>query len=160
MESFFRVVSREIVYSFGVDATEWSEKDHNLLTEGMILAWKENDRWTDEEATEECRKQVMDILFRKFKRTYGPRIDNCSCWFSHEAAFRDYRAKGKEVFEEDLAFEEGVSKFAGIFYDELREMFNIDTIGVYDEYKKMVMEGWSYKDYQRHLDSLKKGQKN
>jgi hypothetical protein len=36
----------------------------------MILRWKENPDWTDEEATDACADEVDRILFRNFNRTY------------------------------------------------------------------------------------------
>jgi hypothetical protein len=157
MSSFGKIVNRETVLSFGVKPSEWDDEDQALLHESMILAWKENPDWTDEQATEACKKQVDRIRFENFKRTYKYAVQMVpDDWHSMEEAYADYLAHGKKGFEKLLNEAVEFADFCKEFYEDLREMYNICSAGMQDAFLDMKKKGWTHAEYRRHLKEQKK----
>lgn len=156
MSSFHRIVNRETVLGFGVKPTEWDDDDQALLNECMILASKENPDWTDEEATEACRKQVDRILFSNFERTYKAALHKAQdLWDTTEEAYEAYRTEGKKGFETLLNENIEFALFAKEFYDDLREMYNICSAGMLDSFEDMKKKGWTHADFRSDLNKKK-----
>lgn len=152
MSSFFSIVNRETVLSFGVKPCDWDEDDQAYLHEAMIIAWKENPDWTDEEAKAACKEQVDRILYQNFKRTYGRLLKEAIClWQNTPQAFEAYKEMGMKKFEEALNEEAEYQEFGEEFYSELREMYNICGAGMRDAFNSMKAKGWSFDDYRKDL---------
>jgi hypothetical protein len=157
MASFQRIVNRETVLTFGVKPCDWDDEDQAQLHEAMILAWKENPDWTDEQATEACKKQVDRIRFANFKSTYKYVVEKApDDWHSMEEAYADYLEHGKKGFEKLLNEAVEFADFCRQFYETLREMWNIDYEGMQDAFLDMKQKGWTHADYKRHLNEQKK----
>jgi len=156
MSSFNRIVNRETVLGFGVKPCEWDDEDQADLHECMILRWKENPDWTDEEATEACKKQVERIRFENFKRTYKASLRKArELWYTPEEAYEAYLEQGKKDFESTLNEEIEFGEFAKEFYDDLREMYNICSAGMMDSFQDMKKKGWTHADFRRDLNKKK-----
>jgi hypothetical protein len=151
MSKFEAVVSKETVSSFGVDMSLWGDYEHELLTECMILAWKENPDWTEEDAKEECKEQVHQILFDWFKKNLGYLVNKTNYWTSLEYAYKDFSKTTLKEFLVSLQEKQELQDFAEVFYDDLRELYNIDSEGVEDEFQRMKDKGWSFSQYKSWL---------
>jgi hypothetical protein len=159
--SFQRIVTRETVLSFGIKPYEWDDEDQADLHESMILCWKENPDWTDEEATEACRDQVDRILFRNFERTYKYLLSQVSdLWRTPEKAYIVYVDEGKRSFEEQLNEHIEYLNFCKEFYDDLREMWNIDTAGMYEAFQKMKKNDWTHTQYRNYIQEQRAAKRN
>jgi hypothetical protein len=157
---FSRIVTREKVLSFKVDSEFWTDNEQSQLHEFMILAWKENPDWTEEEATEAMREQVEELLYRKFRQHFGVLINEASVYgMRTQDAFKIYRQKGVYALIKELNELTEFTKFCHHFYDDLRELWNIDTVGVEEEFQKMKQKGWSFRQYRVYLDSEKRNQR-
>lgn len=150
--SFSNIVNRETVLSFGVKPSEWDEDDQASLHEAMILAWKENPDWTDEEATAACKEQVEQILLRNFKQTYKIALQSAqNLWYTPKQAYAVYRSEGKKRFEILLNEQVEFTEFADEFYNDLRQMYNICSAGMMDAFQDMKKKGWTHDEYRRDL---------
>ena len=158
---FARIVTRETVLGFKVDPDFWTDAEQALFHEGMILAWKENPDWTDEEAVNVCKEHVESILFNKFHKEFGFLISQADVYgYGIRDAFEEYRNNGIYKFLAQLNEQMELTKFYEEFYDDLRELYNIDSLGMDDEFKKMKKNGWTFLHYRLYVKSLyKKGQK-
>ena len=157
MSSFQRIVSRESVLSFGISTADWDDDDQAYLHEAMILAWKENPDWTDEEATAACKNQVERIVYQNFKATYGRQLrDATNRWQSVPAAYDDYKKLGKKEFQKVLNEEAEFQEFCGEFYSDLREMYNICSAGLRNAFNEFKLNNWSFDDYRRDLLARRK----
>jgi hypothetical protein len=158
---FARIVSRETVLGFKVDPEYWTDAEQTLLHEGMILAWKENPDWTNEEALKVCKEHVENILFNKFHKEFGFLISQADVYgYGIQDAFQFWRQNGIYKFLAHLNDQMELTKFYDEFYDDLRELYNIDSSGMDDEYNKMKKNGWTFRHYRVYLKTLyKKRQK-
>lgn len=157
MSSFERIVSRETVLSFGVKPNEWDEVDQAQLHESMTLTWKRYPDWTDEEIKQACEEQVECILYQNFRRTYGQMLKRASNWWqTAPQAYDDYVKLGKKKFEDRLNEQIEYQEFGEQFYDRLREMWNICSAGMWDEYTYMKKKDWSFDDYERYIKEKRK----
>jgi hypothetical protein len=151
MSKFDTVVSKETVSSFGIDMSLWGDHEQKLLTEGMILAWKENPDWTEEEAKEECEEQVHQILLDWFKKNLGYLVKKANYWTSLEYAYQDFSKTTLKKFVSSLQEKQEFQDFAELFYDDLRELYNIDSEGVENEFQRMKDKGWTFSQYRSWL---------
>lgn len=157
---FSRVVNRETVLSFKVDPTIWTEEDQKTLDELMTLEWKENPDWTEEQARNACRKKVDDILYEKFEKDVGFLVEEANVYgYTLDDAFETFRKEGLYVLVKQLNQQIGLTKFYELFYDDLREMWNIDTVGMEEEYEMMKKNGWSFSQYRQYLRKQQKKQR-
>jgi hypothetical protein len=158
--AFHKIVNRETVLGFGVKPSEWDDEDQADLHEAMILAWKENPDWTNEQANEACKKQVERICFENFRRTYKTSLRHArDLWYTTEEAYEAYLEHGKKDFESTLNEEIEFSEFAKEFYDDLREMYNICSAGMMDSFQDMKKNGWTHTDFRRDLNKKKEEMK-
>ncbi len=158
--AFQRIVNRETVLSFGIKPYEWDDEDQADLHECMILCWKENPDWTDEEATEACKEQVDRILFYNFNRTYKHLLTQVTdLWRTPEKAYRIYVDKGKRAFEDRLNEHIEFMNFCKEFYDQLREWYNIDSVGMHEAFQLMKEKGWTHQQYREYLQEQRKAKK-
>ncbi len=151
MSNFESVVSKETVASFGFDMSLWGDQEHTLLREGMILAWKENPDWTEKDARQECRSQVNQILFQWFKDNLGYLVKKTNHWLSLEYAYSEFRLTTLKEFVRVLQEKQELQDFADLFYDDLRELYNIDAEGVQAEFQRMKDKGWTPSQYRSYL---------
>lgn len=152
---FSRIVTREKVLSFKVDPEFWTDEEQTLLHEGMILAWKENPEWTEEEATDDMREQVEELLYKKFKTYFGVLINEASVYgYRTQDAFKTYRQKGVYELVKEINHLTELTKFYEHFYDDLRELWNIDVSGMEDEFKMMKEKKWGFRQYRVYLDGV------
>ena len=149
--SFDSLVSRETIASFGVDMTFWGEEEQSLLREGMILAMKENPEWTEEQVKKACEEQVDDILFNAFQEHLGYLVEKTHHWASLEDAYCEFRTTPLKKFLKVVTEQQEFQDFADAFYDELREMYNICSAGMWDEFQRMKKNGWSLSQYRTWL---------
>jgi hypothetical protein len=154
--NFDEVVNRQTVESVGFDMSLWTDKLQVLLRESMILAWKENPDWTEEQAKTACREQAKDILFEWFQEHLGFAVEEANYWQSLEAAFENFLSMPLVDFLEILEEQREFGRFAAEFYDELREMWNICSGGMWDEYQRMKKNKWRFRDYRKWLDAEKR----
>ncbi len=155
MSSFENVVNRETVASFGIDMSIWGDEQENLLHESMILAWKENPDWTEKEAKHACLQQVMGILEDWFTKNMGFLVMQCNHWYSVEEAFEEFVNMSLKEFICMLNKQMEFTKFCTLFYDELRERYNICSAGMQDEFERMKANKWSFNDYKKDLKKRK-----
>lgn len=152
---FSRIVTREKVLSFKVDPEFWTDDEQTLLHEGMILAWKENPEWTEEEATDAMREQVEELLYKKFRTYFGVLIDEASVYgYRTQDAFKTYRQKGVYALVKELNDLTELTNFYEHFYDDLRELWNIDVTGMEEEFKMMKEKKWGFHQYRVYLDGV------
>jgi hypothetical protein len=151
MSTFDVLVSKETVGSFGIDMSLWGDHEQKLLTEGMILAWKENPDWTEEEAKKECEEQVHQILLDWFKKNLGYLVKKTNYWVSLEYAYQDFSKTTLKEFVSSLQDKQEFQDFVELFYDDLRELYNIDSVGVEEEFKRMKDKGWTFSQYRSWL---------
>jgi hypothetical protein len=125
----------------------------------MILAWKENPDWTEQEATEAMREQVEEILYKKFVQHFGVLVNEASVYgFRTQDAFLIYRKKGVYALIKELNELTELTKFYEQFYNKLRELWNIDAVGMDEEFRSMKEKGWGFRQYRVYLDGLIKKQ--
>ncbi len=158
---FARIVTRETILGFKVDPEFWTDAEQNLLQEGMILAWKENPDWKEEEALKVCKEHVDSILFNKFHKEFGFLVSQAEVYgYGIQHAFDYWRENGIYKFLSHLNDQMELTKFYEEFYDDLRELYNIDSSGMDDEFKKMKKNGWTFRHYRAYVKTLyKKRQK-
>lgn len=150
-ELFQKIVTKDTVASFGTDMTQWSEADHSLFFECMVLSCKENPDWTEEEVKAECQEQVDSILQDKFLEEYGLllfRIDSCA---SSESMYAQYKIRGRKGFHQYLGERLEFKEFCECFYDKLRERYNVSGSEMEEEYKRMKANKWDFNEYAKDL---------
>ena len=160
MANFESIVSRESVLSFGVKESEWTEADQNLLRESMILLWKENPRWTEEEIQEACYKHVDGILFEQFKNHYGYLLQLAFPYESPRWCYNHYKMLGELEFMAHLKNRIEFNDFCQEFYDDLRSRYNICSAGMEDEFKRMKSHNWTLSQYRNYLNTDTKKRTN
>lgn len=160
-ELFAKLVTREKVLSFKVDPEFWTDEEQTLLHEGMVIAWKENPEWTEEEATEAMREQVEELLYKKFRQYFAVLVSTASVYgLRPQDAFKTYRQKGVYALIKELNDLTEFTMFSEHFYEDLRALWNIDTVGVEEEFAMMKQKGWSFRQYRVYLDGLIKKRKS
>lgn len=159
--NFARVVTREKVLSFKVDPEFWTDEEQSQLHEIMILAWKENPEWTEEVATEAMREHVEELLYKKFRQYFAVLVTTANVYgMRTQDAFKTYRQKGVYALIKELNDLTELTMFCEHFYDDLRELWNIDTAGMEEEFAMMKKKGWSFSKYRVYLDGQIKKQKS
>jgi hypothetical protein len=151
-EHFQTIVNKETVESFGIDMSLWGEEEQRLLHEGMILAMKENPDWTEEEVRVECENQVDNILFEWFQVNLARSVKKSQGWRNLGQAYAEFRKTTLKNFLTLLNEKQKFQHFCEEFYDDLREMWNICSAGMEDEYERMKEKGWTMAEYRRWLD--------
>ena len=151
-EHFQKIVNVETVASFGVDMSVWGEDEQASLHEGMILAMKENPDWTEEEVKKECAKQVNQILFDWFKDNLGYLVQKTNYWMRLEYAFQEFRSSSLKDFLKLLKEKQEFQDFGEEFYDDLRQMWNICSAGMEDEFQRMKRNNWTFQQYRSWLN--------
>lgn len=151
-ELFQKIVTKEFVATLGIDMSLWGDEEQSSLHEGMILAMKENPDWTEEEVKEECKNQVDRILFDWFQINLGLLVKNSDGWENLREAYKEFRRKTLKDFMKSLTEHQRFRDFCDAFYDDLREMYNICSAGMWDEYERMKINGWSMSQYRKWLD--------
>ncbi len=94
--------------------------------------------------------------FTKFKLQYGYIVSKTHRWMDAQAAFEEYKTIGEEEFLMKLNYELEFADFCTEFYDTLREMWNIDSSGMYEAFEKLKEKGWSFEDYRIELNAIRK----
>lgn len=149
---FEKIVNREFVASLGIDMSLWGEGEQRLLHEGMILAMKENPEWTEDDVKEECENQVDNILFEWFQVNLARSVRKSNGWRNLGQAYAEFRKTTLKDFLHSLNEKQDFQDFCEEFYDDLREMWNICSAGMEDEYQRMKKEGWTMDQYRKWLD--------
>ena len=155
MSDFDSVVNKETVASFGIDMSVWDDHLQRSLYEAMILAWKENPEWTEEEAKKGCREQAMLIYYGWFKENLGFLVKHCNYWRSLEVAFQEFCETTLKNFIWKINEQMEFNRFCQLFYDELRERYNICSAGMEDEFVFMKKNNWTFSDYRKYLKKQK-----
>ena len=156
-EIFQSVVNQDTVYGFGIPRELWSERHQADLHECMILLFKENPDWTHEQATDRCREEVYEILWRALKQTYGLLVLECTCYKTYWDALDDLIELGRDAFERKLNENVEYARFCNRFYETLRARSNICSAGMWDEFQKMKTNNWTQGQYASYLRT-KRGQ--
>ncbi len=165
--SFFELTSPRTLKSFGIDLREWNQNDQQLLHEGMILSLKEHPEWTHEEALAECRRQVLAILcieeeeeeeveYNLFEEEYGFLVDRSDVWHDMASAYDTFKEVGHMEFMKRIRRGMEYKEFCDEFYPELRELYNICSAGMYDEFERLKKNGWTHSQYRKDLEAKKK----
>jgi hypothetical protein len=152
---FESVLSLDTLNNFGFNMKEWTAEDQILLRETMILAWKETPDWNKGEATAHCRLEVKKILEGKFREEYYPLISEVDSWIGFVEAFTLFQRKGRKALNEFLADRLRYKEFCRRFYDDLRELYNIDSEGMDEQYKMMKEKDWDFGVYHEYLENQK-----
>jgi hypothetical protein len=155
MSSIDNVVNKQTVASFGIDMSVWDDNHQARLQEGMILAWKENPEWTEKEAKHECLQQVMEIYEGWFKENLGFLVQQTKHWYDVDDAFEDFVQVSLKEFMCQINKQMEFTKFCELFYDELRERYNVSGVEMREEFKKMKDKGWAFSDYKKDLKKRK-----
>lgn len=156
MSKFDQIVNKETVASFGIHPDLWSDAHQRLLHEGMILAWKENPEWTDEQATKECRKQTNQILFDWFRKNLGHLIQETDLSYNAAGAFEIFKRCSPLEFLVWLNEKQEYHHFCCKFYTDLRELYNVSSVEMEEEYKRMKDNKWDFFKYRKWLNDQKK----
>lgn len=151
-EFFDRIVSKETVDTFGIDMYLWGADEDCQLREAMLLVCKENPNWSEEQATEVCKVEVDRILFAWFKKTLGHLVLSTQYWPSLTAAYTEFRNTTLKQFIKTLGEQKEFKEFADEFYSDLRELWNIGSVGLWDEFQRMKKEGMSFSQYRASLN--------
>jgi hypothetical protein len=155
MSSFEKIVNKETVASFGIDMSVWDDKQQALLHESMILAWKENPDWTEKEAKDACLQQIMAIHEEWFRENLGFLVMQACHWHSLEDAFEEFVNMSFKEFILKMNKQMEFTKFCQLFYDELRERYNVGGTEMREEFAKMKEKGWTFSDYKKDLKKRK-----
>jgi hypothetical protein len=150
--ALFQKVIKEFVGTLGYNMAEWSDADQASLSEGMVLVCKENPDWTEEQVKGECKKQVDKLFYAKFLEEYVPLYEDLELYESDEELYEMFKAKGRKGFNTFLAERRKFNRFCQEFYDDLREMYNICSAGMDDEFERMLKNKWSFAQYRKWLD--------
>ncbi len=156
MEHFNKIISNETVASFGIDMSLWGEAEQAQLREAMILKYKENPEWTEEQAKKACLQEVMAILEVWFNENLGFLVKQTNHWYSLEDAFEEFVNMSFKDFILAINKQMEFTKFCEMFYDDLREMYNICSAGMRDEFQRMKTNGWTFSQYRSDLNKQKK----
>ena len=153
---FQKFVNKEFVSTLGIDMSLWGEEEQAELHECMILIMKENPDWTEEDVKCECEEQVDTILFEWFQVNLACLVKKTNGWNTLGEAYNDFRKTTLKNFLKTLNEKQQFQDFCDEFYEDLREMWNICSAGMHDEFERMKREGWSMTQYRMWLDSKKK----
>lgn len=150
------LVSKETLATFDLDLSEWTEEDQADLREHMILQCKENPDWSDYESKHACREEVYRILITKFREEYGPLIQQIDSWIGLKEAYAKRIKLGRKGFHLFLAEKLEFKEFCRRFYDELRTLYNIDDVGMHEQFQMMKSKEWDFGVYTEHLKRMRK----
>ena len=156
MLAFETLVSKETLATFDLDLSEWTEEDQSSLREHMILQCKENPDWSDYESKHACREEVYRILLTKFREEYGPLIQQIDSWIGIKEAYAKRIKLGRKGFHLFLAETLEFKEFCRRFYDELRTLYNIDDVGMHEQFQMMKSKEWDFGIYKEHLKRMRK----
>ena len=72
-------------------------------------------------------------------------------------AFAKWTELGPKRFHQFLGERLAFKAFVRRFYDQLREMYNIDSCGVQEQFEMMRAKRWDLQRYAAHLKSVRQG---
>jgi len=154
---FNRIVSDETVLSFGILPEDWTADAKSQLRECMILHFKEQPDRTEEEWKDECEGEVFRIVYTAFWDEYGDILKSFQLVKLGIQEAYDKRVElGVREFNKYLGKELQFDKFCRDFYDQLRDRYNIDGIGMRNEFERMRANKWEFYQYAMDLASRKK----
>jgi len=154
---FHRIVSDEYVFKLGVLPEDWTADAKSQYSECMILHFKEQPDRSEEEWTDVCEGEAFRIVYTAFWAEYGDILKSFQLVTLgiHEAY--DKRVElGVREFNKYLGKELQFDKFCRDFYDQLRDRYNIDGIGMRNEFERMRANKWEFYQYAMDLASRKK----
>jgi hypothetical protein len=99
----------------------------------------------------ECQKQVDDIYCTKFHEEYGLLLFRIDSYTIASEMYNEFKKRGRKGFHMFLNERLEFKDFCEQFYDDLREMYNICSAGMEEEFQRMKSNGWSLDDYATHL---------
>ena len=155
MSSFEKIVNKETVASFGIDMSVWDDTQQTQLHEAMTLVWKEKPQWTEEEAKKACLQEVMAIHQEWFEENMGFLVKQTNQWYSLDDAFEEFVQGTLKDFIIQINKQMEFTKFCQLFYDELRERYNVGGTEMREEFAKMKEKGWTFSDYKKDLKKRK-----
>jgi hypothetical protein len=155
MSSFDEIVSKETVASFGIDMSVWDDKQQAQLHEAMTIAWKEKPDWTEKEAKHRCLQHIMAIHQEWFEENMGFLVKQTNQWYSLDDAFEEFVQGTLKDFIMQINKQMEFTKFCELFYDELRERYNVGGTEMREEFAKMKEKGWTFSDYKKDLKKRK-----
>jgi hypothetical protein len=156
MLPFQDLVSKETLSTFDLDFSEWTAEDQTLLEESMILKCKEEPEMSDYDSKHACREEALRILLKKFGEEYGPLVYQVDGWMGMKQAYAKRVKLGRKGFLLFLAERLEFKEFARRFYDDLRELYNIDEVGMQEQFRKMKDKDWDFGIYAEYMKQEKK----
>lgn len=145
------LLERETVASFGIDMSLWGEEEQAELREVMTLVMEEHPEWTEESVKKECQKQVDRILFEWFYDTLGVYVKKSRPSSDIREAYAEFRKTTLKLFLKKLKEDQEFQDFCDEFYEDLRDLWNICSAGMYDEYQHMKKKNWTFLQYRNWL---------
>ena len=152
MSNFNSIVSNETVSSLGLNMSLWGDEEQSRLREVMLLLCKENPEWTDREMKDECENQIELIFFEWFQECLARLVTKSNGWPTLGEAYAEFRTSSLKDFLKTVQKHQEYQDFCEEFYDDLRDMWNICSAGMRDEYTSMKAKGWSKTQYRMWLD--------
>ncbi len=156
MLPFQELVSKETLSTFDLDLSEWTAEDQAMLEEKMILKCKEDPEMSNYDSKHACREETQRILLKKFADEYAALVYQVDGWIGVKEAYNKRVKLGRKAFHQFLADRLEFKEFTRRFYDDLREMYNIDEAGMLDEFRKMKDKEWDFGVYAAHVEQSRK----
>ncbi len=153
-------LTREAVLNLGVAPDHWDDADHAKL-HAAALKWVDtHSTWTSDNPRETLldlsRFHVFTVVYAKFREEYGDLITGIYGGNTVTHMYDAYRDLGKKEFHKFLGEELQYKLCCDRFYDRLREMYNIDSVGMREEFEKMREKKQTMYQYELELTKRRK----
>jgi hypothetical protein len=148
-------LTREAVLNLGVAPDHWDDADHAKL-HAVAAKWNLSTTNPGETLLDYSRFHVFTIVYAKFREEYGDLITGIHGGNTVTHLYTAYKDLGKKEFHKFLGEELQYKLFCDRFYDRLREMYNIDSVGMREEFEKMREKKQTFYQYELELQKQRK----
>jgi hypothetical protein len=149
-------VTKENVYSFDIAPEDWTDEDHTALIE-EAGSWELTTVNPQEEVLDNMHEYVYRVVYDRFWEEYGDLIKGIDGYMEVSQAYMKYRDIGKTKFHKYLGEELQFKMFCDRFYSKLRELYNIDSVGMREAFEKMREKKQTF--YQFELELQQRGKR-
>ncbi len=149
-------LTREAVLAHGIAPEHWDDADHAKL-HAAALKWKLPDVNPHETLLDHSKFHVFTVVFGKFRDEYGDLLNGTTIDPKPiHVMYKKYVSLGAVEFHKYLGKELQFKMFCERFYDTLREMYNIDSVGMRESFEKMREKKQSFYEYEIELTKRRK----
>jgi hypothetical protein len=148
-------LTRELVLSQGIAPEHWDDADHTEL-HSIALEWDLPDINPRDTLIRFARFHVFPVVYAKFREEYGDLLRGVDGNENLTQMYAEYKKLGPKEFHKYLGKKHQFKMFCERFYSKLRDMYNIDSVGMHEEFEKMREKKQTMYQYEHELNKRRK----